>query len=286
MRLILVTWLLCFSGCVIGEDVLEGLGGDFQPTTFDSSRPYEGEALIEADLELHAGQLVLGSGSPEKAYELELSYNAERFQPQVEYRREGENAVLEFELEGQGRVRRHSRKTRLDVKLSPRSQLKIRARTGAGQNLIDVSGLRLQELQLEAGVGETSLSMLSANQVICRSVVIESGVGELDVKGLGNFRFEKLDFRGGVGAATIDFSGTWENTGEVDIKVGVGEVVIRLPSDLGVDLRVKKSFLSDLELKGFRKTAEGYRSENFDQASKKIRLNVRTGVGAIEIDWI
>jgi len=286
MRLVLLILLFSSSGCLVGEGILEGLGEEVQYTSFDSSRPYDGEELIEADLQLHAGQLILGAGPPEQAYELDLSYNGDAFRPQVDYRREGDKGRLDFQLEGQGRVRRHSRQTRLDVRLNPTSQLKIRARTGAGENLIDVSGLRLQELQLEAGVGETSLAMLSVNPVVCRRVTIESGVGGIDVTGLGNFRFEKLEFRGGVGAAAIDFSGAWEIAGEVEVKVGVGEVQIRLPRDLGVELEIQKSFLSDLQLNGFQKTDEGYRSENFEQTSKRMRLNIRTGIGAIEIDWI
>ena len=89
-----------------------------------------------------------------------------------------------------------------------------------------------------------------------------------------------------MGAVTIDFSGDWETPGEVDIKVGIGEGEINLPRDLGVELKVRKSFLSGVSLEGFRKTDGGYLSENFDKASKKMRLNISAGIGGIKIDWI
>ncbi len=248
--------------------------------------PIRSEEVIEAQLELHAGQLTLEAGAPDRAYELTLSYNEEAFEPQVDYRLSEGVGHLDFQLEGQGKVRLHSGKTRLNVKLNPNSNLKVSTRTGAGQNVIDLSGLRLQELRLEAGVGETRLSMLSPNAIVCRKMAIENGVGALEVTGLGNFRFEELEFRGGVGAATIDFSGDWETTGEVDIKVGIGGVEINLPRDLGIELKVRKSFLSGVNLKGFRKTDGVYLSENFDKAPKKLRLNISAGIGGIEINWI
>ena len=286
MRLILAILVLSCPACTIGVDSLEGFEGNVQYTSFDSSEPYQGEEVIDAQLALHAGQLTLEAGAPDRAYELTLSYNEEAFEPQVDYRRSEGVGHLDFQLQGQGKARLHSGKTRLNVKLNPNSNLKVRTRTGAGQNVIDFSGLKLQELHLEAGVGETRLAMLSPNAIVCRKIAIENGVGALEVTGLGNFRFEKLEFRGGVGAVTIDFSGDWETTGEVDIKVGIGGVEINLPRDLGVELKVRKSFLSGVSLEGFRKTDGGYLSENFDKASKKMRLNISAGIGGIKIDWI
>jgi len=82
------------------------------------------------------------------------------------------------------------------------------------------------------------------------------------------------------------FSGEWETPGQVEIKVGIGGVEIKLPRDLGVELKVRKSFLSGIDMKGFRKTGGSYVSENFDQATKKMQLDISAGIGGIEIDWI
>ena len=285
MRNILVISLLFCPACVIG-DSFEGFEGRVQYTSFDSSELYEGEEVIEANLQLHVGQLTLEAGAPEQAYELHLSYNEEAFEPKVNYRRSERGGYLDFELQGEGKVRLHSGKTRLNVRLNPNTHLKIHIKTGVGQNVIDFSGLKLRELDIEAGVGETQLSMLSPNSIVCRSLAIENGVGALEVTGLGNFGCQQLEFRGGVGAAIIDFSGEWETPGQVEIKVGIGGVEIKLPRDLGVELKVRKSFLSGIDMKGFRKTDGGYLSENFDQASKKMQLDISAGIGGIEIDWI
>lgn len=286
MRCVLAMLLLSCPACVIGGDSFEGFDRNVQYTSFDSSEPYQGEQVIEANLQLHVGQLTLEAGAPDQAYELDLSYNDEAFEPKVSYRRSEKRGQLDFELEGAGAVRLHSGKTRLNVRLNPDTNLEIHVKTGVGQNVIDFSGLKLQELDLEAGVGETQLSMLSPNSIVCRSMAIENGVGALEVTGLGNFRCQQLEFRGGIGAAIIDFSGDWENPGQVEIKVGIGGVEIKLPRDLGVELKVRKSFLSGVDLKGFRKTDGGYLSENFDQASKKMQLSISAGIGGIEIDWI
>ena len=89
-----------------------------QYTSFDSSERYEGEEVIEANLQLHVGQLTLEAGPPEQAYELHLSYNEEAFEPNFNYRRSGRGGYLDFELRGEGKVRLHSGKTRLNVGLN------------------------------------------------------------------------------------------------------------------------------------------------------------------------
>ena len=219
-------------------------------------------------------------------YEVDLYYNEAAFEPRIKLSRQREVARFDFELSGEGKWTRKIGKTRASFRFSPEKILRLEARTGVGESQIDLSGMKIEALDVEAGVGETRLSMLTPNEISCDLVSIENGVGALHATGLGNLGFRRLFFRGGVGAAVLDLSGSWKQEAEVEIDVGVGGVEIRLPRNLGAEVKMSKSFLSGIDLSGFRKEGNTYFSDNMDRVDKVIRIRIRAGVGGVEIDWI
>jgi hypothetical protein len=144
----------------------------------------------------------------------------------------------------------------------------------------------VERLDLECGVGGSKVTAYEPNPVVCEVVRIKNGVGGMDAIGLGNLNFRDLEFEGGVGGATLDFSGAWKQNAEIRIQVGVGGVNMKLPRDLGVKVEAEKHFLSGLHLDGFSKRDSYYYSENYDKAKIRLSVRVATGVGGFRITWI
>jgi hypothetical protein len=277
---------IAFSGLVFSSCLMNLEDGEVRYASLNREEPRQQEQAVVAEVELGIGKLEVEAAQASQAYELDLNYNEAAFEPVITFVREGDNALFRFRLSGEGRVSRRMGKTRLNLRLNPETPLDLRARTGVGESVIDLSGMRVQALKLESGVGETRLSMLSPNRDRCRRLQINSGVGALDVTGLGNFGFERFEFRGGVGGSKLDFSGDWQETGRVEIEVGVGGVEILLPRDIGAEIHATKSFLSSITLPDFRKEGDTYYSNNIDRVSKVIRLRIRAGIGGVEVRWI
>lgn len=254
--------------------------------TFSKSEPVQGEKTLEAYVKLNVGTMQIEPGTTSNAYELDVEYNERAFRPRLDFDRSGERATLRFELKGEGKSVRRVGKSRLNLRLNPDISLRLEAETGVGESQIDLSGMKVESLLLESGVGETRLSMLSPNKVNCEEVELRCGVGALEVTGLGNFSFKDFRFKGGVGGSKLDFSGDWREVGDVDISVGVGGVEILLPRDIGAEIRMSRSFLTGVDIDGFRKEGDKYVSENIDRAKKIVRFRISAGVGGIEIRWI
>lgn len=281
---ILLAIMLAFSACTVSIDdwVEEG-----NYVHFDSSDRSGDETLLDASVDLSVGELTIQAGTSAELYQMDVRYNEDAFEPELDLSREGGVARLRFELKGgQGKLTRKIGQNRLDLRLNPDTPLRLSARTGVTGTEIDLSGMTVEALDLEADVGETSISMLSPNRASCGDVKIKNGVGSLKFTGLGNLNFERFSFENGVGAAILDFSGSWESEGRVHIQVGVGGVEVLLPRDLGAELRVSKSFLSGVNVSGFHKQGDIYLSDNLDQVEKKISIDVEAGIGGIEISWI
>ena len=188
--------------------------------------PLEGESRLQAKVHLDVGHLAIDQGDASDLYEVELSFDGRLLKPHLVVKREGDLARLEYEVR-QGWMD-GSPNTRLYLRLNPLVELDLLAQTGVGDSKIDLTGLSTRSFSLNNGVGETTLSMLEPNRISCDRVTINSGVGSLNVTGLGNFGFKELVFNGGVGTAKLDFSGEWSQDGDVDIDVGVGSLELRI----------------------------------------------------------
>ncbi len=272
------------AGCTA---VLDGMADEGNVVTKQYSEPAAGEEVLRADVDLKVGDLQVSPGSPDRIYELELRYNEQLFRPAVDFRRDGKEADLTigFESEGRSSFRRMSENL-IRLKVSPEAALDLNANTGVGSSTIDLSGLKLQSLNLQTGVGETKLSMLQPNRGTCERVEISAGVGEFELIGLGNLGFRTFNFRGGVGESTLDFSGDWSQIGEVRVEVGVGEVLLRIPRSLGAEIRMNKGFFSDANLPEFRKEGNTYFSQNLDRVDKVLRFRVQAGIGGVSVRWM
>ena len=175
---------------------------------------------------------------------------------------------------------------RLRLALSDSIPLKLQINAGVGDARLSLSGLKISNLDFESGVGEARVSAYEPNSIPCEHIKLKNGVGRLEATGLGNLNFRELEFDGGVGGATLDFTGEWKQNADIRIQVGVGGVNVRIPREIGVKVESAKNFLSGLHLEGFNKQDSFYYSENYDKAAIRVSIYIATGIGGLRITWI
>ncbi|RPI28801.1 MAG: hypothetical protein EHM61_03850 [Acidobacteria bacterium] len=264
-------------------DVVEFEG---QTASLHKAVPMAGEELLEVDVDVPVGKLEIEAGTGGNLYEFDLDYNENAFTPEVEFQKRGNTGVLRFRLNGEGKHVRRMGKNRLNLRLNPDVPIVLRAKSGVGESQIDLGGMRIRELDIENGVGETSISMLEPNRISCDRVDIQNGVGSLKMTGLGNLASKQLKFQGGVGGSELDFSGDWREEGDIDIEVGVGGVELRMPRSVGAEVKANRTFMSGVDLPEFEKRGDTYISYNVDRVSKVLRLRIEAGIGGVELRWL
>lgn len=259
------------------------------------SRPWDGEKRLEVRVHFGEGHIIVGAGPENTLYNLDADYDSTRFKARLDYDApsnhldirldslhdggDGENIHLGFGS-------KNSSKNRLNLRLSPKTLLSLTIKAGVGETKVDLSGLQTSELDLESGVSSTFLSCDTPNQTACERLHFRAGVGKFEALQLGNLHFRKMDFEGGVGSSQLDFSGQWHDDGDVSVKMGVGELVIKLPSQIGAEVHTEKSFLSGLHLDSFTKQGDRYISDNFQKTSQHVRFELKTGIGSIRVLWL
>lgn len=108
------------------------------------------------------------------------------------------------------------------------------------------------------------------------------GAGELDFD-FTNYKIKKLDIE--TGAASIDIKlGDKQDKVDVDIESGVASVKIKVPESVGCEIKMDGA-LNAKDFDNFEKIKDGlWQTKGFDKATKKIYLNVDSGLSSLKVD--
>jgi hypothetical protein len=275
--------VLLFSGCAIVDR------GPADMAQMDQSRPRGREASLQADITLDVGALEISGADASTLYSLGVEYDKAGYQPDIDYEEGSDQGRLIFSLEGMHKRASHSgiETNRVRLGLTDEIPVKLDIRSGVGEARLALTRIRLTGLDLDAGVGGARISAYEPNPSNCDTIRLRNGVGGLEAVGLGNLNFRRFDFEGGVGGATLDFSGEWKQNADIRIQVGVGGVNVHMPRDIGVRVSAEKHFLSGFHLDGFRKAGgDEYYSDNYDTAGVRVFVVVKMGIGGFNISWL
>ena len=254
---------------------------------FSTFRQLHGETRLRADLHYLAGGLRVAPGRANELYRMDASYDEERYRPTSDYNAATGAVELGLEAAGDGGLRVLStRQLRQDanVAFSPAVDLDLDVTLGAVDADLELGGLSLSALTMQAGASQAVVRFSQPNRSRCRSAEITTGAAELTILGLGNSRCDRIDFEGGMGKVTLDFGGSWTSSSRAEIKMAVGELTLRLPRRAGVRLTLDR-FLASFDPAGLVRTGNGFQSPGYDRAERKLDIELTTAVGGVRIEW-
>ena len=255
---------------------------------FSTYRQWHGETRLDARLDYAAGALRLAAGRPNELYRMDVLYDGERYVPVSAFDAARVGVGLGLRASGEGGLRvvsRNQLRQTASVTFSPRSDLALAVTLGAVDGDLELGGLRLTDLRLEAGASRATVRFSQPNAARCRAATLTAGAAELSVLGLGNSRCDRITFEGGVGRVTLDFGGAWTSSSQVAVKMALGEVALRLPRTVGVRITLDK-FLASFEPQGMVRRGTSYLSPGYDQAARHLDIDVTTAIGGVTVDWL
>ncbi len=254
---------------------------------FSTARQFHGEVHLAATIEFGGGALTVGAGTPTSLYAMQLSYDAERFQP-VSHWSAGTNAVvlgLTNRDNGSLGVSGTAQNQVAAIQFTPQADLDLSMRIGAAESVIDLGGLRLSSLAIETGASRTEVRFSKRNALRCTSAAFRAGVAELVVVGLGNSQCDRVTFEGGMGSVVLDYSGAPGVDSELAATLAVGGLTLRLPRALGVTITTEQ-FLASFQPAGFTRQGNRYVSANSATAVRHLTVALTTSLGGVTVEWV
>ncbi|MFD1736493.1 toast rack family protein [Bacillus salitolerans] len=198
----------------------------------------DGAKELKVDLHLGAGEMVVTSGSNEWA-EGAFEFSKPNMKPEVSYKLKGDTGHLDIEQPSTAHLTSIKEyKNKWDLYLTQEIPISLNVKTGASEAELHLSGLQLNELGVDAGVGRTLID-LSGDWRQGFHAKINAGVGETELI-LPKSTGVKLKIENGIGDTNIngliskednvyvnDLYDSSEMKIEIDLKVGVGSIDVR-----------------------------------------------------------
>ena len=255
--------------------------------------PDDGQTTVRADIDVALGNVTTGRAEAGTLFQAEIDLPADglthAFDATTTETESGPQARVTLGLAGEPtRFRDLSGDLDWRIYFAPDRPLDLSLDLGAASADLDLGGVPVRRMMLHAGVARTRLAFGEANPEPLRLLDVKAGVGEVTLDALGNARFERLAFAGGVGRYRLDFTGDAVVPGaEATVEVGVATLDIVLPRGVPVVLDAPSSRVSAVEVPaGFVTLGGGrYATPGADADRDALRLSVRTGPGRTRITF-
>lgn len=256
---------------------------------FTSARQHRGETRLDVNVAYSGGTLRVEPARSGILYNFRLTYDDDRFAPLVRFDPSASSVTLGTEALGRGGIRVGNKTVdqAASIALGTEVETSLTLGLSASDARVELGGLRLSRLTVEAAATRADIRFSEANAVRCARADIKAGAGETVVSGLGYAQCAEVDVEGGVGRVTLDFSGRWNGRLHVSAEMAMGELVLRLPRGGNVRLELDK-FLTSFAPSGLTRGADGrtWTSAGYDPAGTRLDIEVETAVGGVTVEWI
>lgn len=264
-----------------------------------------GEAQsLEVELIYGAGRLQVAPSDAPFLYDARVRYDATRFRPLRGWSLDGDRGRLriavasaddagepstirlddwEVDVDFDDLRRRGDELGRVDFSLHPAVPTDLKLLVGAASADLDLGGLSLRSFEYATGASETDISFETPNRVRMERLSLTAGAAEFEAHDLGNARFDRLEFDGAIGDVLLDLSGEWDASATAAIKMGIGELRIRVPAEIGVRIE-RSSVLVSLDAPGFEKTDRVYVTPNWGSADIRLEIQLEAAFGSVAVE--
>lgn len=240
--------------------------------------------LLRVSIKFGAGKLDLISGQ-EDVFEGNFQYDKSILKPNIRYEILGKTGILTLS---------QSIKKDLDLPFPYKNiwnlklpsgiplQLYINTTTYGGD--IDLTNLQIENFYLNSGAGQTDILFNQPNLIELKNINIKTGASTIKMLGLANANFNEMNFTGGAGSYTFDFSGNLTKKSKVNINSGAAKIILKIPSTIGTKIIIERFLAARLDIRGFVKiNDQTYISPEYGKNDAELDIKIKGSLVDIEV---
>jgi hypothetical protein len=245
------------------------------------SVPLPQSDTCDVDVVFGAGKLEMEAGVSDKLLDGVFRYNVAHWAPEVTC--EGDDLTIKQGGDQQkwgvpsGNVR-----NQWELEFSPEIPLAINVKAGAGDGRLDMTDLRVSDLDVDLGAGNFVLRFDEPSPLAADRLTVDSGAAKVETVKLGNASPKEVRLQGGVGDISVDLTGAWSRSADVTIRAGAGTLRLTLPSDVGVKVETRGG-LTNVEAYGLRQMGGTYTNDAYGVSDVELNVSILTGVGNVRL---
>jgi hypothetical protein len=247
--------------------------------------PLDDATAANVDITFGAGELNLRPGVEAGLLKADFTYNVDELKPVVETERHGDRLDVNLHLKAEGLSINFGDKTRndWDIRLSDRVPISFNLDLGAAKGRVDLGGLRLTDARIRTGAADVEVEWNKSNPESLDILTVDAGAAGLNMRKLGNAHFDQMNFTGGAGNFTLDFSGDWQDSGQVSINTGVSNLTLIAPRDIGVKVNTGDKTLTNINVEGFHRQGQAWVNDAYGKSELELTITVDIGLGNLTL---
>ena len=250
--------------------------------TLQSARQLHDSGAYDVRIKYAAGRLEVGPAEAPFLYDMRLHYDAEHVRPLHVLEADRVLTLGVDQPTSVVRAGRSADENRMHVALSAAVPVDLSLELGSVQAELDLGGLSITSLGMQAGANEMHVDFRTPNRVPMRSLEVGASAASVKIEHLGNANAGEMTVRAGVGSVELDFTGTWTRDLDASVELTFGSMHLIVPEDVGLRLEVGKLF-ARVKADGLREHDGALVSENWDSARYRLTVRARTVFGNIEV---
>jgi len=218
-----------------------------------AAAPYRGAKPGRLKLDLSAGDFTIVPGPAGEPVRVIADFDSNSFRLEEEFEETEDSWTYKVHFGMRGgwlgallRGGTNGSKNHVEI-IVPRDVLMdIVGEISMGESEIDLGGLWLRTVDLEMGMGEHFLEFGEPLPYPMESLLIESSMGELELREIGNASPTRIQVNHSMGESVIDLEGPWRTNSEIDISFGMGQCNVWLPDSARIDLQRKRVSMGEV----------------------------------------
>lgn len=213
---------------------------------------------VRVEINMAAGELDV-SGGADDLLEASFRYNVAELEPEVAYG-DGTLTVRTPGAKGQDISWWDLDDFRYewDLRLSDDVPMEMNVDMGAGSANLELGSLSLTRLGVKTGAGDVTVDLSDSSSLT--RFEVELGAGQVD----------------------LDLTGNWQKDLDVNLSGGVGELVLQLPSSVGVRVDIETG-IGDVDTQGLIRNGDGYVNDAYGESDVTLRIDIEAGIGKITL---
>jgi hypothetical protein len=252
--------------------------------TLDVSRQLHDTADYRVQVKYAAGALDLRGLASPLLYSMRLRYDEARSDPV--HRLDTGARTLTLGLDNTGfrfGPRSDEQEGELQLGLSTAVPMRLGLEIAAVHGRADLTGLVLRSLRVDASASEATILFDRPNPSPMERLTISVAAASVRAVRLANANAREITVNGNLGGVDLDLGGDWAQDLAVDASLGLGELTIRVPRDIGLRVEVQK-FLASFDHEGLIPRDGAWVSDNWESAPRHLRVRAQTTIGGLRIE--
>jgi hypothetical protein len=214
---------------------------------------------VNVEIRMGAGELQV-SGGADDLLEATFTYNVEDLDPGATY---SSGSLIVQDEDVKAGIRSlfdlDEYRNEWDLRFNEDVPMEMKIETGAGRSVLELGELTLTKLDINSGAGDVDLDLSDSQSLV------------------------RFDYDMGAGDSTFDLSGIWEKNLDVTISGGVGELTMRLPSEVGVRIDIDAG-IGSIDTSGLMKEGDIYTNAAYGESDIQLNISISAGIGQINLD--